>query len=721
MQNEIQKIKLSEYAREQNVPYKKIWDSYANGTLTAKTEVSKTGRVFVLREMKASANKTDNLGKFATPTLAGMEETTASRRNKAGSSQPTDTYFHIESGVVPFQIGNGSNVSVTDAIKLTQKCYYNFSVLKNIIDLMTEFSCSKIYLRGGNAKSRKFVGNWLESIGYLAFQDMFYREFYRSCNVFIKRFEAKIKSDDVRKLSKAFELESLAKVTLPVRYIILNPADIAVEGALSFTSPTFLKILNNYELAKLRNPKTDEEKRFFSSLPLETQKQIKSGVNNVLLPLNPEDIYAIFNKKQDYEPLAIPMAYPVLKDINWKAEMKHIDMAVARVMNNVVLLVKMGYESKNGEYMFDQQAAEAMRALFESESVGKTLVADFTTELEHKIPQIGDFLDPKKYDIVNQDIREGLNSILIGGGDSKFANQFIQTQIFVQRLTQAREAFLNSFLIPEIKRICNIMSFRDYPEPVFEDIGLEDDSEFNRIVTRLAEIGVLTATETLTAIDNHRLPTKEESELAQEEYKRLRDKGYYEPITGGPQSQKELADKTGKQQIKMQESQFEHDSKQKTKELKHKAANPEPVAPQIHINAPGIKKPAGKPAGKAGPNSKTRKSKPMKASEDTYSLNKIKDNIIVAMQLRDIIYSKLKGKYGCDELSEEQKSTAEEIREVVLYSEPVDNWNNEEIIAGYIENPIIKDENALEVDEVAITHSVSPFLASILIASKREE
>ena len=38
----------------------------------------------------------------------------------------------------------------------------------------------------------------------------------------------------------------------------------------------------------------------------------------VTIPLNTDRLVAVFYKKQDYEPFAVPMGYPVLEDINWK-------------------------------------------------------------------------------------------------------------------------------------------------------------------------------------------------------------------------------------------------------------------------------------------------------------------------------------------------------------------------------------------------------------------
>ncbi len=717
----LQEIKLSTWAKDNNMPYKSAWNLAKTSAFPAKIKKTDTGRIVVLSESKASVTDINaSFGKMAVPLSASSDkqyEATASttRRNKAATSTPTDEYFHIRNGISPFNLSK-NNLNCNEAIKLCQQCYYNFSIFRSTIDLMSEFSTNKLYFREGNAKSKKFFTDWLETINILDLQDKFFRELYRSSNVFIYRFDAELGNNSTIKLNEAYLSEAAKDTKLPISYIILNPADIQVNGIM-FSDSTYFKALNSYEVGRLRNPQTEQEQKFFNSLDEKTKQEIKSGIMSILLPLDPKQINVVFYKKQDYEPMAVPMAYSVLKDINWKAEMKHIDMAVSRTMQNVVLLIKMGYESKNGEYMYDQNAANAMKELFASESAVKTLVADFTTDVKFAIPTIGDFLDPKKYQIVNEDIKTGLNHILSGSNDTKFANQYIQVQLFIQRLQQARELFLNKFLIPEMKRISNDMKFKAVPIPFFEDIDLKDTAEFDRIVAQLYQYGLLAPSETLKALETGQMPDKEESELEQENFKKLKDKGYYEPIVGGPATQKSVIDMTNKQQTKMQENQLQHDNKQKTKELKHKVENPDPAP--VNVIAPILKQQRGKPAGKAGPNSKTRKSSPMKASE-FHSLSKIKDNIILSMELDKEIEKTLLKKHKIKELNEQQIEIKNEISNIIIANEVPELWK--ESVEKYIQNPVNTNEERLnQIDEIGITHGVSERLASILLASRTEE
>lgn len=699
--------KLSDYARENNLNYRNLWRAVKSKTAGIETE-TKNGRIYVKEQVVASKldKFVDNDGKFYTPVLSGKDTSTANvRRNVAATSTPTDQYSQIRQGIEPFSAyslrrNSGDNSAGTfplaDAIYLCQKAYYNFAVFRNIIDAMTEFSCSKIYLQGGNAKSRNFFNNLLTSIGIDSLQDQFFRELYRSGNSIMYRFEVTPTNSDLSRLNKSYGTTAASKIKLPTRYIVLNPFDIGVQSNIVFGSNVvFFKRLNGYEIHRLRAAETPEEKQFMKSLPKMTQDQINSGAGTVIIPLDPEKIYGVFLKKQDYEVMAVPMGFPVLKDIEWKSEMKHVDMAVARVMQQVVLLVNMGYEDKNGNYMFDGKAAEAMQELFSSQSVGKVLVADFTTKLTWAIPSVGDFLDPKKYTIVNQDIKEGLNYILTGG-DSKFANQFISVKLFVERLKQGRDMFLNQFLIPEMKKISDNMGFKACPTPKFEDIDLRDEAEWERIVTQLTTLGILTPTEGLDALDTGRLPTSDESLEHQIEYRKQRDKGFYEPLIGGPYDQLKIAQLSSDTQVHMQNQKI--------------ASTPPPSGRPGGIKTKQTTKKVGISRGSVEEES---------VDNDLYSLVKIKDNLVLASNLRDDVQDYFKKIKKIKKFNSQQLEVINEISNCIIMNCEASKWK--ENIEKYVNNPVNDNPERIQlVDELALQHGISPKVAVYLIDSKKE-
>lgn len=611
-------------------------------------------------------------------------QATRTRRNKSGTIERTDRFENINDGLVPFKYStsgsyNTSNLDIRDAVMLCQKAYYNFSVFRNTIDLMTEFSVSDIYFQGGSKKSREFFTSFFKKISLNSLQDKFFREYYRSGNVFVYRFDAKITPADFTKISQTFGAESYItdglKITIPSRYAILNPADIQLGGNISFVSGKYYKLLTDYELERLRDPRTEEDEEVLNNLDPNVVKHIKNEKNaSVVMPLDTDKITAVFYKKQDYEPFAVPMGYPVLDDINWKAEMKKMDMAITRTTQQVVLLVTMGTEPDKGGV--NQKNLEAMRSLFENESVGRVLIADYTTKADFVVPDIANILDPKKYEVVNRDIQLGLNNILVSG-DEKFANAQIKTQVFVERLKQGREMFISEFLLPEIKRMSKTLGFKNFPTPQFEDIDLKDTAIFSKVYTRLMELGVLTPEEGIQAINTGRLPTEEESKESQEDYRELRDKGFYEPVLGGPFTNK------GGNQGKPSDSNETQ---------------------------------TGRPEGTSGIPQETKNVSPIGASTQ-FSLSKVRDNLILAQNLVPEVENQLRKFHKKRKLSQQQKEVANEIASIIIANEDPSCWKDN--VSKYITNPIDSNESRIkEIREIAYEHQVDDYLASILYNSK---
>ena len=212
--------------------------------------------------------------------------TTRSRRNAGSSIERTDRFKNINDGLVPFKYGgtsygkHSSSLNVRDAVLLCQKAYYNYPSFRNVIDLMTEFSVGNVYFKGGSKKSREFFEALFKKINLWSIQEKFFREYYRSGNVFVYRFAAILQSEDVKKISRLFgaSVSLIKKNAVPARYVFLNPADIEMSGTLSFHSGVYFKTLSDFELERLRSPRTEEDQEVFNSLDSETKEAIKIPV-----------------------------------------------------------------------------------------------------------------------------------------------------------------------------------------------------------------------------------------------------------------------------------------------------------------------------------------------------------------------------------------------------------------------------------------------------------
>lgn len=640
------------------------------------SEPSLVGDPFYQQESKASTYE-----------RTGTGETTNLRRNLAYVGPKIYKYGNIREGLLPFEFSvNGYNIR--DAIELCQKAYANVAIFRNAVDIMSEFANAEIYLEGGSQKAKDFFAKWMKYTRMWNVKDQYFREYYRSGNVFFYKINAKFEIDDFQKILETYASYDGSsyntdiklynyptnydvKNLIPVQYILLNPFYLTTNHTSSWHQVVYQKILSEYELERLRSPKNDHDKMVFDSLDKETQDKITNGQwarDGLKIQINPTNIIYSFYKKQDYEPFAVPFGFAVLDDINFKMEMKKIDQAICRTIENVILLITMGTEPSKGG--INHKNIKAMQSLLSNQSVGRVLVADYTTKAEFIIPDMNKVLGYEKYKIVNEDIKEGLQNILIGS--EKFANTTVKAQVFFERLKEARKAFLNDFLQPEMELIFRNLGFKGKcPIAKFEEVSIKDETQFNRVVTRMMELGILPPEEGLKVIETGIYPTQEELGAAQAKFVEERKMGYYNPIVGGV------------------------------------PVIPPPI-PDVGGSAP-IKK-------TSTPNERGR---PLGAKASVYSRDAIAKVLDKTKDLYAVVESGLKKKYSKKSLNTEQKKLANGISEAIIMGSEYDSWNN--LAVEVLNDPTKLDKLGIlnNIQNVAAEHELDSYAAGLLYHSTK--
>jgi hypothetical protein len=605
------------------------------------------------------------------------ERSTRTRSNKAASTPKVDKYKNIADTALPYSYSK-NYISPKDSILLCQKAYANVPIFRNAIDVMAEFSNSDIYLEGGSEKSKSFVEKWLNKIQIWKLKDQYFREYYRSGNVFMYKLDGKFTSEDLIKLNQVYgaESKSLPQRKIPVKYVFLNPYDFVADRVLTFSSKrgVYKKLLSEYDIEKLKDPQTDYDKEVFDSLPPEAKENIKNNQfmqEGVLVNLDAKKLIFSFYKKQDYEPFAIPFGFPVLDDINWKMELKKIDQAITKTIENVILLVTMGNTPDKGG--INPNNLKAMQQLFQNESIGRALIADYTTKAEFIIPDLNKVLGPTKYQIVNEDIKEGLQNIIVG--KENYSSTQVKAQIFLERLKEARHAFLNDVMQPQIKEVCKMMGFKNFPTAKFVEIDIKDEVQLQRVTSRLIEMGIITPEQGMTALKQGVYPDPKDLRIAQEKLVEDRERGFYTPLS--------IA---------------------------------QPIMPEGEdpaINQPKVPNDNGRPAG-----SKTRTDN-LIASEDLYARKDIQQVVYATEDLQKHAEKELKNFYNKKRLSKQQKQIAHDLAESVVVSKEKDVWQTEVSACVSDFNRIEQLEVMPEILDISQQHEIVAYPAALLYHSKK--
>jgi len=599
----------------------------------------------------------------------GSTPTTPKRANRSAFENTIDRFSSIRRGLLPYKYSS-DGINVREAIELCQKAYANVSVFRNAVDIMSEFANTELFLEGGTKKSRNFFYEWFKKINLTNLKDQYFREYYRSGNIFLYRIDGKFRADDFLDLINSIAPKNGSENKVPIRYILMNPYDIVATRASSFNDGAYEKILSEYEMSRLQNPSTEEDKEIFDSLPKDVQKTIKQGGYNtdgLKIKLDPEKVSHSFYKKQDYEPFAIPFGYAVLEDINAKLELKKMDQAITRTVENVILLITMGAEPDKGG--ISSHNIGAMQNLFKNESVGRVLVSDYTTKADFVIPDLNRVLGSEKYKVLNEDIKQGLQNVVVG--EEKYGATQVKAQIFIDRLKEARNAFLSDFLQKEIKRISQNLGFRSYPTAVFKDIDMRDETQLMRVATRLMELGVITPQQGMEMFDTGKFPKTEEISPAQKKFIEEREEGYYNPIVGG---------------VPMVEG----------------------AAPTIQ----GPNKEAGRPEGTSGI--------PQENSEANYSRKDIEKTIHELETVRAATKDLMRDKLNIKRFTKKNEKMLDSLCEAVVCSTNIENWTQKAVSCVSNLEELQNLDVLPEILEIAAKHELGNYEAAILYHSNEE-
>ncbi len=647
---------------------------------TASWEPVSAGDPFYISSSTALANVAK--ASIAGRTSADSGASTGRRINSAALVGVPDRFAAIRAGMLPYAYSPTSDcVDVRDAIELCQKAYANVAIFANAIDLMSEFANTELYFEAGTKKAKKFFEAWLKRIKIWKVSNEYFREYYRSGNVFIYRVDGAFDEKDYRRLIQVYGAEDSVegKNNVPLKYIFLNPYNIVAKASTTFGNDQFELILSKYDLLRLANPQTEDDKKIAESLPKEAKEAVQKKTwqsNGVRIKLDPTQLISSFYKKQSYEPFAIPFGYRVLDDINAKLEMKKMDQAVLRTAENMILLITMG--AKPDEGGINPANLTAMQNLFKNESVGRTLVSDWTTKAEFIIPDLQKVLGPAKYETLNRDIAEGLQNVIIG--EEKYGNTQTKVQVFLEKLREARNAFLNDFLQPEINRIAKNLGMQSPPKVAFKVTDAKDPTQMWRVVTRMMELSLLTPEQGLEAIRTGVFPDPESEEFLamQEEYVKNKKKGLFNPLSPSPVLPP-LLDPNTKYSI---------DNAPKV------SATPPKATSKKTLKGPGREK--GQKTAKA-------------------SVEDIKSTVYETENLLSFIKAKIREKHGLETLNDFQNQTAESLMQSIVCATEKDHW--EELAAECVD-----DHNKIgglsvrpEVLEVAAEHGIESYEAALML------
>ena len=385
-------------------------------------------------------------------------------------------------------------------IKMCMDAYDRVGIVRNVIDLMGDFSSQGIDIVHPNKAIERFYKKWFTQVNGKERSERFLNYLYRSGNVIIKRRTAKINSSKEAELKRAagadMDVQSTkyAKREIPWAYDFLNPLAVDVlnyYNGMFIGDPKYILNLSKTTYDSFTGANVNSRDSF-AKLPSDVQKQITQGKRQI--PLDKDKIEVFHYKKDDWLIWANPMIYAILDDLVMLEKMKLADLAALDGAISQIRLWRIG--SLDHKIIPKRDVINKLRDILASNTGGGTMDLVWGPELDFKESQsqVYKFLGSEKYQPVLTSIYAGLGipPTLTGaaGSSGGYSNNYVSLKTLIERLEYGRQV-LTQFWMKEIEIVQKAMGFRFPAQIRFDSIILSDEAAAKQLLINLADRDII--------------------------------------------------------------------------------------------------------------------------------------------------------------------------------------------------------------------------------------
>lgn len=413
-------------------------------------------------------------------------------------------------------------------MKMCMQAYDKVGIVRNVIDLMSDFAAQGLSIVHPNQNIEKFYRKWFNQVGGVDRSERFLNYLYRCGNVVVKRRTAKLNRDRERELMRSsgadvtIDQMKTRKREIPWIYDFLNPVavDVSDYGGQIVGKPQY--VLNISKLThETLTKNSNANKSIFKTLPDDLQKRLAGGDRTI--PLDPDSVSFYHYKKDDWLLWANPMIYAILDDIIMLEKMKLADLAALDGAISNVRLWTIG--DLDHKIIPTKAAINKLRDILASNVGGGTMDLVWGPELKftESQSQVYRFLGSEKYQPVLTSIYAGLGipPTLTGAATSGgYTNNYVSLKTLIERLEYGRE-ILAQFWRQEIEIVRKAMGFRLPAQIHFDSIVLSDEAAQKSLLIQLADRDIISQE---TLLERFReIPSIERVRVRREEKDRRSD------------------------------------------------------------------------------------------------------------------------------------------------------------------------------------------------------
>ena len=387
------------------------------------------------------------------------------------------------------------------------------------VDTLTNFACKGFKNDIDDPDIKLFYDTWVTEIGFRQTIEKIIFDFFRVGMVrtlkIVGKFDPKLKPENFQSIinnrtnahsyntsSKMRELiayhdiaaakKTWSKAYVPLRYTVLNPVMIMIQGPLLFDeTDTYLRpeaFTELRDLIRKAEGLSPEQRKFISTLPKELRDSIQA---NKPVKLPRELVGRCDYRKQDYERYPFPRVMRAFDDLNYKHQLQQADYSTLDGITNYILKITIG----NDQHPVTNQAdLETVARLFDTPSKSFDVVWNHTLDIEKvTFPEIREILGQDKFKQVNDDLSVsfGVTRALLDGqltANSKAVE--VATKAFTEEINYARRC-ITDWINGEYEEIALAMGFSQYPRVRFDDLALKDEILMMSIVQGMIDRRIL--------------------------------------------------------------------------------------------------------------------------------------------------------------------------------------------------------------------------------------
>lgn len=394
-----------------------------------------------------------------------------------------------------FRPEESSPKDIKDIVASCMKAHYKFALVRNVVELMADFASKGIRLAHKNKKEEAAYQYWFKMVNGKERSERFLNYLYRCGNIIVTRTTAKIKDKNTLYAEKTVpEPTKVYKNVIPYSYSFHNPLTIEVAGgdlAVFAKNYVYAVRIPPHIKQKIKSPKTKIDEKLIESIDPNIIKSIREGQDTITL--SSESTRVFHYKKDDWQLWAYPLTSSILSDLITLDKMKLADLTALDTATSKTRVWKLGDLDKG--IIPGPGIINAFKNILMNRVPGDALdlVWNPAIDLIETSSDLSSFLGEEKYAPILSAIYSGLgipSTLVAGGGDKGFTNNFISMKTLIERLQYGRDRLVE-FWQEEIRIFQKAMGYDEPASILFDTMNLSDESAEKALWVQLFDRNVI--------------------------------------------------------------------------------------------------------------------------------------------------------------------------------------------------------------------------------------